>query len=249
MASGLRPIVRLEIRNMVRIATVCLLTIVASGILSARTSPFIGSPEQAEVVDMQQTIFNSGGLLEITDSFGDVEIVGWDQPEIEVVVTKSSQKRYAAADLDRATAALDLIRVTAEQQSTGHLLIRTAFPSRAALRPVNGKSNVRLTYTIHVPRQTRLLVKHDMGELKVHDVTANMLLSNRMGDIVLSLPENERYDIDARAKNGGVNSEWCPDHTDRLTGDGVTPHQLQLRVGVGEIIVHKTPVSVETLVD
>jgi hypothetical protein len=233
---------------MVRIASVCLLTMVAASILSARTS-VVGNLEPAEVVDMQQTIFNSGGLLEITDSFGDVEIVGWDQPEIEVVVTKSTQKRYGPGELDRAIEALEQIRVTTEQQSSDHVLIRTAFPSRSAMRPLHGKSNVRLVYTIHVPRQTRLLVKHDTGELKVHDVTASMLLTNRLGDIVLSLPENERYAIDAKARVGGVNSEWCPTMNDRFNEDGAAPHQLQLRVGVGEIIVHKTPVSVETLVD
>ena len=88
-----------------RIATVFLLTIVAACILSAR-SPVVTNLEPAEVVDMQQTIFNSGGLLEITDSFGDIEIVGWDQPEIEIVVTKSSQRRYRtcrAGSRDRRT--------------------------------------------------------------------------------------------------------------------------------------------------
>ena len=79
--------------------------------------------------------------------------------------------------------------------------------------------------------------------------TANMLLSNRFGGIEVSLPENERYAIDAKARIGAVNSEWCPSMLDQFADDGAAPHQLQLRVGVGEIIVHKTPVSVETLVD
>ena len=230
-----------------RVAPVFFLTVVTATMLFARST--VANLEPAEVVDMQQTIFNSGGLLEVTDSFGDVEIVGWDQPEIEVVVTKSSQQRYAPADLDRAIAALDRIVVTTEQQSNDHVLIRTAFPSRSVMRPLRGKSHVHLVYTIHVPRQTRLVVRHDMGELKVHDVTANMLLSNRFGDIEVSLPENERYAIDAKARIGAVNSEWCPMIDERLADDGAAPHQLQLRVGVGEIIVHKTPVSVETLVD
>jgi hypothetical protein len=230
-----------------RIATAFCLTIVTVWNLSAR-SP-VANVEPAEVVDMQQTLFNSGGLLEINDSFGDVEIVGWDQPAIEVVVSKSTQKGYAAAELDRAIAALDRIIVSTEQRSNDHVLIRTAFPSRSVMRPLHGKSNVHLVYTIHVPRQTRLIVKHDAGELKVHDVTANMLLSNRFGGIEVSLPENERYAIDAKARIGAVNSEWRPTIDDRSADDGAAPHQLQLRVGVGEIIVHKTPVSVETLVD
>jgi hypothetical protein len=231
------------------IATVSLLTIFGVSILSARPPHANLEPAEvpAEVVDMQQTIFNSGGLLEINDSYGDMDIVGWDQPEIEIVVTKSTQKRYAPDALDRAMAALDRIVITTEQRGNDHVLIKTAFPSRTAMRPLQGKSNVHLSYTIHVPRQTRLLVRHDMGELKVHDVTASMLLSNRIGDIVLSLPENERYVIDAKAKIGGVSSEWRP--TEEFAGDGAAPHQLQLRVGVGAITVRKSPVSVEALVD
>jgi hypothetical protein len=227
------------------IATVSLLTMFGVSLLSAR--PPHGNLEPAEVVDTQQQIFNSGGLLEITDSYGDMDIVGWDQPEIEIVVTKSTNRRYSPAELDRAIAALDRIVITAEERTVDHLLIRTAFPSRTAMRPVHGKSHVHLSYTIRVPRQTRLLVKHDMGELRVHDVTASMLLSNRVGDIIVSLPENERYTIDAKAKIGGVNSEWPP--PEELADDGAAPHQLQLRVGVGAITVKKSPAPVETPVD
>lgn len=227
------------------IATVSVLTIFGVSMLSAGTSH--SHLEAAEVVDMQQTIFNSGGLLEITDSIGDMDIAGWDQPEIEIVITKSTQRRYAVGELDRVLAALDRIVVSTEQRTADHLLVKTAFPSRIAMHAMSGRSNVHLRYSIHVPRNTRLVVRHEMGELKVRDVTANMLLSNRKGDIVLSLPENERYAIDARARTGGVHSELCPLKT--FADDGAAPHQLQLRVDVGAITVRKSSVAVDTLVD
>lgn len=229
---------------MERLRTVCLLTTITVGLLSARTNPLM---EPAEVVDTQQAILPSGGLLELKDSVGDVEIVGWDQPEMEVVVTKTSQRRYAPEEMDRAVAALDLVVISTEQLANDHVVIRTGFPSRAAMRPLHGKSNVHLSYRINVPRQTRLVVTQETGELKVHNVTASMMLRNRIGDIQLDLPDDQDYAVDAKARIGEVSSEWCCQL--ESAGGSVAPHRLQLRVGIGDITVRKSRTPVEVLVD
>jgi hypothetical protein len=217
----------------------------------ARTNPVM---EPAEVIDTQQAIFNSGGLLEMKDSFGEVEIIGWDQPQIEVVVTKTTQKRYPLDEIDRGIAELDRVAVTTETVSDDHIVIRTGVASRGGvLRPVKGKSNVHLVYQVHVPRMTRLIVAHDAGEVKVHDVTANMVVMNRAGDIEISLPENERYAIDAKARIGGINSEWCTEShgVNDVADDGAEAHHVHLRVGVGDITLRKSHLEtgIETEVD
>ncbi len=226
-----------------RFATVFLLTIAAAATLLARSNAGV---EPAAVIDMQQTIFPAGGLLELTDSLGEVEIVGWDQPQIEVMVTKSTDKRYAPEQMDKATEDLDRILVSTQHLTDHHVVIRTEFPGRGILRMLGGKSKVHLVYRIHVPRQTRLLVKQQMGELKIHDVTASMILSNRVGDIEVTLPATEKYSIDAKVRVGDVNSEWCPN--EELTNDGIAPHHVQLRVDVGDITVRKSAVESDSLV-
>ncbi len=229
-----------------RSATVLILTTVAAATVLARTNVVMAP---AEVVDTQQTIFPSGGLLEVKDSTGLVEISGWDQPQIEIMVTKSTRKRFAPSDIERVSEGLDQVLVTAHQVGNDHVVIRTEFPSHSVLHPLGGRSSVQLKYRIHVPRETRLVVSQDSGALKVNDVRASMVLSNRLGDIELSLPETERYAIDARARFGGVNSEWCSSNRPERADDGTPPHRLQLRVGTGEITVRKAKAQTETLVD
>lgn len=228
-----------------RLTIVFLISLLCSMLGTAKsTMPIL---EPAAVTDMQQTIFPSGGLLEIKDSLGDVEIVGWDSPEIEVVVTKSTHKRYSPEEMEKVAAELDRIVIATEQVANDHFLIRTEFPSRNHSRLARVKGNVHLAYRIHVPRQTRLVVHQESGGLKIHDVTASMQLSNRTGDIEVNLPDNERYAIDARVRVGGVTSDWCSES--EPSDDGVEPHQLLLRVGVGDITVRKFPVVTDTLVD
>lgn len=220
---------------MIRIVTVTLLVVVAACTVYARTNPTL----TAEVIDTEQTIFSSGGTIEIAGSFGALEIVGWERPEIELVVTKTARHKYTPEDLDRAVDALDRITVNAETRGGNRLVIRTVFPSRSVLRPIKGKSNVHLTYTIRVPRQTSLIVNHEGGEVNVQDVAGSMQLSNRLGQIEVSLPEDERYSIDAKAKIGAVNSDWFPSIS--ACDDGsLAPHQLHLRVGIGEITVRNS---------
>lgn len=192
------------------------------------------TPQRAETVDIEQSIFTSGGVLELKNSFGEVEITGWDQPQLEVVVKKTTYRRYAPEDLDRAIAELDRVVVTTEQLSNDHVVIRSNPPvQRAANNP-----DVHVSYTIHVPKRTRLLVRHDSGELNIHDVTANMDVTNGTGDIRLTLPDNAHFIVNARSRVGEVRSK-VKKHPANGTyaDDGAAVHQLRLRVGVGEISV------------
>jgi hypothetical protein len=225
------------------LATVFLLTLTLATTSLARMNPVL---EPAAVIDMQQTIFPSGGLLEIKDSLGAVEIAGWDRPQIEVMVTKSTDRKYAPEEIEKANEDLDRIVVTTRHLTDQHVVIRTEFPGHSVLRLLGGRSKVHLTYVIHVPRQTRLMVKQQMGELKIHEVSASMILSNRIGDIEVTLPATEKYSIDAKARVGGVNSELCEEHVSK--DDGIAPHRLQLRVDVGDITVRQASVASDSLV-
>jgi predicted membrane protein len=226
-----------------RLTTVFLLALATGSGILARHTPILTEP--AEAIDMQQSLFTSGGTLELKDSMGDVEIVGWDQPQVEVTVRKFTERTYAPQEMEKALAQLERIVVRTDQVADDHLVIRTEFPSwNLFTRLLGGKSNVHLSYTIRVPKQTRLIIRHDVGEVRVHDVAANMDVTARIGDIDVNLPDDERYTIDAKAHIGDVSSDWCP-AAQRYSAEGemlpdAIAHRVTLRVGVGDITVRKS---------
>lgn len=217
-----------------RLLSVLCLTLTVACTGWARHSPIL---ETAELVDTQQTIFSSGGTLELQGSYGDVKIIGWDQPQIEVRVTKSTQRRYAPLDKERALDELDKIVVSAEPVKANHLVVKTEFPANGVFGPPSrAKTKVNLQYVIRVPRTTRIIVRHDAGEVRVHDVTANMDVAARSGRIRLDLPEDQDFVIDAQAREGDITSEWCSNKRNSWR----TAHRVTLRLGVGDICITKS---------
>ena len=229
-------------------------TLLGSCLMLATTDP-TGMKQKARVVDTEQMVFSSGGTIELQDSFGQVSIEGWDWPEVELTVTKTTQRKYSDLEMPHAMAELDRILIGTERPSDNHLVITTTFPDRNLTRPLRGKSNVDLEYRIRAPRQTRLIVKHNIGEVNVSDIVGDMRLTARIGDISLRLSPEARYAVDAKAKVGGVCSEWgnlTRDHAmgaQDLQPAGAPAYELYLRVGIGDITVHKMVEEAETTVD
>lgn len=210
---------------MTRPVLTAILALAGATTLFARHSPIL---EPAEIVDTQQTIFASGGILELNNSHGKVDIVGWDQPQIEVTVRKSTHRKYAPDRIERALNQLDRIVVTTEPVADNHVVIRSEIPSWA-------KSAVTVSYLIKIPRRTKVVVRHDVGEVSVHDVTASIDVAARSGGVQLDLPATERFDIDAHTERGEVNSEWCAeDRRSPMPAFAVT-----IRLGNGEINIRR----------
>ena len=157
---------------MARLAGATFLLIAAASGIVARHLPVL---EPAAVVDMQQTLIDSGGILEIQQSAGNVNIIGWEQPQIELTVTKSTSRRFAREDIDQAIAELDRIVVTTDHVGDNHVVIRTKLPSRSAyICTPRGRSKVKLQYTIKVPKQTKVIVRQETGQVSVKNITANV---------------------------------------------------------------------------
>jgi hypothetical protein len=149
--------------------------------------------------------------------------------------------------MEKVLSELDKIVVSIQTTSDNYVVVRTEFPAHSAFGPpARAKSKVNLQYTIHVPRQTRIIVRHESGEVKVHDVAANVDVIARSGGIQLDLPESERFIIDAHARQGEVISDWASRAGDRP--DLPSPYRVTLRVECGDISIRKTrgtPVSDE----
>jgi len=208
-----------------------------------------GSAKQwIQVIKTDRADFAPGGTIHVSGSHGDLNIEGWDRPEVEITVTKSTVGLYASKDAEEARKRLDLIAVRLERKSTAELTIATDFPSRTLKRLCRGKSDIILQYQIHVPRDSQLIIHHGTGTVLVSGVAGDVEARARAGDIVLMLPGSEGYSIDAKVQFGGIDSDLggASNHKGivghRLAfAPSAAKHKLVLRMGTGSISVQALP--------
>lgn len=200
----------------------------------------------AETVSTQS--YDVSRVIQLKDSFGEVFVEAWDQPSIEITVTKATTRKYAPKDHARAVEKLNRIQVMVTKQDADKLLVTTKFPSRNIFtRPFRGKTNLKLVYRIKAPRTSVLDIDHDMGVVNISGITGDARITNGIGQISLSLPAGEEYDIDAKSKLGEVTSQFKTksgrpyllgaEASRKPTGDS---RRLYLRVGIGEIRIKKS---------
>lgn len=204
---------------------------------------------EAEITTTQGLEFGAKGTIQIVDSFGSVKVEGWDKEEVEMTVTKRTQKKYEPKDLAKAAKGLERFKVTMEPVGeTSLLVINTTYPSWRPARMFRGKSNLKLDYLIKVPRQSALLIKHGIGEVEVTNVSGDIEATASIGEISLKLPEEQSYAVDARVRIGDVSSEFGQvTHRQgifavgaKLAGEPAAPtRRIFVRIGIGDIQVTK----------
>jgi DUF4097 and DUF4098 domain-containing protein YvlB len=108
-----------------------------------------------------------------------------------------------------------------------------------------------MEYRIKAPSAARLIVTHDVGEVNVHNLTGNIDVTLLQGEIMLHLPEDGKYAINAKSDYGNVRSDfpgeekrrrWFPPGHRFLNEGSGSDHTLNLKVGYGDIIILKTRV-------
>ena len=215
----------------------------------------LGLPAQAQTVDKreaeitttQSLEFGAKGTVQIVDSFGTVKVEGWDKDEVELTVTKRTQKKYEPKNLAKAAKGLERFKVTMEPVGeTSMMVINTTYPSWTPARMFRGKTNLNLNYLIKVPRQSTLLIKHGIGEVEVTNVSGDIEATASIGEITLRLPEGQNYAVDAHVRIGDVLSEFGQ-VTQRkglfavgakLAGEPASPtRRIFARIGIGDIQV------------
>jgi hypothetical protein len=187
----------------------------------------------ADRVDLHTTEkveFAPGGTVHIEGSLGDLNIEGWDQPAVEIDVLRSSWNPKT-----------DLKKIAVTKQLSGKdLTIVTAH--RRFL-------GAQVEYRIRVPRSTNLVVQHGQGSLSVFDVAGNIEAKVHYGDVILQLPAEPQYSIDARAKVGGIYTDPAGSvrHVNLGVGEKLTPaaagtgkpFDIHVHVGAGGITILK----------
>lgn len=218
----------------------------------ATVCPLAAADELKQIVQIAKTEHvdfpPSGGTVTLKNSIGELTIEGWDQPGVEITTVKSTKTEYASAEREKASHELDRVKIGVERKGS-ELVITTDYPKHRRLpfsSPFRPGVNLDLDYLIKVPRDTRLAVDHDEGEIQVDDVAGDVRATTHQGTITLRLPDGARYAIDAKSKLGSVTSDfpgttksklWFLGH--QFTQTSQAPHKLYLRAGYGDIIILK----------
>jgi hypothetical protein len=201
-------------------------------------------PEQTS--STERVNFAPGGTIRFNNSFGDLYVEGWDQPQVEMTMMKSFQDYRPPKD---AAASLERVKFTTEHPSPNELAIGTTIPSHSFFRHLfGGKGDVTVRYELRVPRDSNLVIHHGGGNILIGNITGGIEATNREGDIVLMLPTPGPYAIDAKSKMGTVASDFeGKAHVryfvgERFAGaDTNSPRKIFLRVGFGGITIKEVP--------
>jgi hypothetical protein len=202
-------------------------------------------PRKIQIAKTEHADLPSGGTVRLKNSTGELTIEGWDQPGVEITTTKSTKLAYAESGAAREKASHDLdgVRVTVTHEGD-ELIIATDFPRgrRYLPRPSVGARDFDLDYRIKVPRDAKLIVDHDAGEIHFDDVRGDIQATTIQGTITLRLAPESRYAIDAKSKIGDVDSDFAGTTTRKRFGHefvqtSQAPHKLYLRNGYGDIII------------
>jgi hypothetical protein len=234
--------------------------------LRAADGPAAKGPKQSfAVASTERVNFLPGGTIRLVDSYGYLTVEGWDEPEVAVTVTKSTDRFYDPAEKQEAERRFEQIRVVTERRSDKELAITTTLPARNPLfrsilpldriiltKPLvpNGRRGVTVEYKVLVPRDSRLVVHHDTGYVWVSDVTGDIDVNSHTGDMIVMLPDPGPYSIDARTRLGSVSSDFTGKGQFRFVAGThfahagqTSPRRISLRMGCGSIAIKQVPPS------
>ena len=216
-----------------------------------------GPKQPFETTSTERVKFLPGGTISLNGSYGYLSVEGWDEPEVEVTVTKSTDGLYQPERKEKAEQGFEQVRVVTARRSDKELVISTTLPGRHGFpysilpsrqiiftMPKKTTLGVTVDCTVHVPRDTRLAVHQDHGYVWVSDVAGDIEVRSHTGDMIVLLPDPGPYSIDARTRLGSVSSDTAGSgHKQFLVGTqfvhaGQAPsRRIFLRMGRGSITI------------
>jgi hypothetical protein len=213
------------------------------------TLPLLADDRAKEILSAthtEQFTVPSTGVVRLENSFGEVDIDGWDRPEVEVTVVRSTERLHDAKDRAEAQRRLDSVQITAKRNGN-ELVISTAYPPRNRFtHPLSRRSDIEISYRIRAPRASRVIIDHNNGGVNVSDIGGDIHATVINGQITLTLAGDQRDAIDARSKVGEVYSDFEGRNQQRnifgaeFTSQSATPAaRLHLRTRVGDIVIAK----------
>jgi hypothetical protein len=201
--------------------------------------------QPVQVVTTDRVDFAAGGTIRFEGSVGELNIEGWDQPQVEVVLTRVDYED--AQGKDREKGKLERITVKTEKRSTSELVITTTLPHRNYfVRKVRGKTDADMNYRVMVPRDSHLVIHHGNGDVVVYDVGGDVEATAGVGAVAIQLDDPAQYAIDAHTRVGSVYSDYDGKYRKPLLlGEGLLAsepapaHKVYVRVKIGDIDIVK----------
>src|ERR1700722_5932427 len=165
---------------------------------------------KVQVSETKRIAFPQGSTLRFRNSVGVLTVEAWDRPEVEITTIKSTKTAIGAGGLEKARQRLDKVSVSAGQQG-GELVVTTTFPRHRPFGlpyPLSGNTGLDLEYRVKAPASARIVADHTLGEVNIDGVAGDIEVTVAQGQILLHLPEEQKYTIQARSEFGSVNSDF-----------------------------------------
>ncbi|HEY4363727.1 MAG TPA: hypothetical protein VGN17_22360 [Bryobacteraceae bacterium] len=209
--------------------------------------------QPVEVTSTERMELGPGGVIRLNTATGNLFIDGWDRPEMEITTIKVTRASYETSQKDDAMRCLDSVHVSTARRSSSEVELTDAVPSRKLFSKIFGLGcGVRVDHRIQVPRDAKLVIRHDAGYVEVSHVAGDIEATSKSSDLMLMLPGPGPYSIDAKTKFGGVISDFAgaSDHVkivgEEFTGTRPAPaHRIYLRIGFGAITIKELPPNAE----
>ena len=163
------------------------LAAVLFGLSLLGTAQEMGLRQSLEVTKTERVNFLPGGTIQVDNSYGYLTVEGWDEPAVEITVAKSTSRFHEPGLKEEAEKRFEEIHVATERRSDKELAISTILPVRhnfissivpsrriVVTMPRHSHRGVTVEYTVHVPRDSRLVVHHDYGYVWVSDVAGDV---------------------------------------------------------------------------
>jgi len=176
---------------------------------------------------------------------GNVTVEGWDKPQVEVTIIKSTTGLYDPKQHPEAKLLLDAIKVAPETRQDA-VVITTNIPE-------HDRNKVRVEYEVKAPRGMKVEVgRKSEGDVYITGMSADIAVTTRHGTITVDTPAEARYSIDAHTQYGDVFSDFEGQdrrhrlfHHDFTGGDAPSTatgaeNKLLLRAEIGDIVILKT---------
>ena len=222
----------MKMRNTIGISSALLLSIVVMNAVVLRADDELKT--RAEVIQTETADFPPGSVLRLSNSIGEVTVTGWDKPQIEVTAVKSKKGLYNSQEREKVIQNLAKVQIKTEHLGND-IVVTTKYP-KYAIFPVHPlwslHDDLDLEYRISAPRNARLVIDHNKGEVHIDEVVSDLRIHVRSGAITVRLPEENQYTIDAKTLIGRIYSDF-PGPPSQAA------HRLYLRTGFGDIAVLK----------
>lgn len=170
-------------------------------------SPALAADEPTEpvvITSTQRVALAPSGTVHIDETWGELSIEGWDEPAVEVVMTRRMAKPYPVAKAEKVRTDLERFGARVEAAAPDRVSIVGVNPGGSIARPLGGKSGVRLTYVVHVPRNSRLELDNGAGTVRITDVTGDIAIDSDVGEVILKVPIEPTTAVEASSGIGDV---------------------------------------------